>query len=484
MLVLLAAALLQPPSILPRFADKSSLMPGLANAPAAWGDANGDGRPDLYCAGTLYLNTGSGFEPVPVAGAGVGILADLDQDGQADVVSTSPVAVFMNAAARGDAPRFERRELPALPPTVCLAAAAADLNRDGVPDLYFAGYEDWEKQITYPSFVLLSTAEKKYELAVTFADRRSRGVTACDFDENGTADLYVSNYRLQPNQLWINDGTGRLTDAAAERNALATSDGFAGGHSIGACWGDFNGDGRFDLFAGNFAHVDSRGNQPKSRFLRGRGPTPAQGLTPWSFDDLGECGVWYQESYASPAAADYDNDGRLDLYFTTVYADASFGKKNHPVLYRNQITSPGAATWAFADDTSGSGLEQLPPTYQAAWADYDGDGLIDLVTAGRLFRNTSPARSWLLVRVDAPQPIGTQVRLSLADGRVLTRHVEAGTGQGNSNSPVLHFGLGEREPDAKVTLSIRWPDGTTSERTGVSIGQIAVIRPDTTTPAK
>jgi hypothetical protein len=483
MIALLAATMLQP-SVLPRFADKSALVPSLANAPAAWGDANADGRPDLYCAGTLFLNTESAFQPIAVPGAGVGILADLNQDGQADIISTSPIAIFLNVSPRGAVPTFEPRELPALPPTVCLAAAAADLNRDGVPDLYFAGYEDWHKQITYPSFVLLSNKDGRHDLAATFSERRSRGVTACDFDENGTVDLYVSNYRLQPNQLWINDGTGRLTDAAAERNVLATSNGFPGGHSIGACWGDFNGDGRFDLFAGNFAHVDSRGNQPKSRFLRNRGPSPGPAFSPWSFDDLGDCGVWYQESYASPAAADFDNDGRLDLYFTTVYADASFGKKNYPVLYRSEIASPAAPEWRFVDDTSGSGLEQLPATDQAAWADYDADGLVDLVTAGRLFRNTGPARAWLLVRVDAPQPIGTQVRLSLPDGRVLSRHVEAGTGQGNSNSPILHFGLGDLAPDATVSLSIRWPDGTTEARANMRIGQIAELRPAAQKPAK
>ena len=314
---------------------------------------------------------------------------------------------------------------------------------------------------------LLSEGGKGFTLAMQSADRRARGVAACDFDENGAVDLYVSNYRLQPNTLWINDGHANFTDEAARRNALATSPGFDGGHSIGACWADFDADGHLDLFAGNFAHVDSRGDQPKSRFLRNLGPggEPAKA---WGFEDLHECGVWYQESYASPAAGDFDNDGRPDLFFTTVYADASFGKKNYPVLYHNEIPAGSPAVWAFKDVTEGSGLERLPPTYQAAWADFDRDGRLDLAAGGKLFAGTSNVKNhWLEVRLIGGEKVsrdalGAQVRVKLPDGRVLTGQVEAGTGQGNANSPVLHFGVGEAA--GPFTLEVRWPGstGTTS----------------------
>ena len=143
-------------------------------------------------------------------------------------------------------------------------------------------------------------------------------------------DVYVSNYRLQPNLLWRNDGNGAFSEEAGKLGAVGTSPGFKGGHSIGAAWGDFDNDGLVDLFAGNFAHVDARGDQPKSRFLRNLGEEKG-----YAFEDLGPRGVHYQESYASPAAADYDNDGNLDLFFTTVYAGAPFGRKNNPVLFRN-----------------------------------------------------------------------------------------------------------------------------------------------------
>lgn len=442
----------------------------LGSGPAAWCDINADGWIDLYCDGVLWINhEGKSFTRITIAGAGSGVVADIDNDGRGDVVSFAPIAIIRNAADGADGvPRFEKMALPELPETVCRGVAVGDFNGDGWPDVYLGGYENWEKQATFPSILLVNNQGKGFSLAMQNADYRARGVTACDFDENGTLDIYVSNYRLQPNVLWVNDGKGKLSNQAAERNAIATSGGFGGGHSIGACFGDFDADGHFDLFAGNFAHVDARGDQPKSRFLRNLGPNPAGAAKAWTFEDLHECGVWYQESYASPACGDVDNDGRLDLYFTTVYATASFGKKNFPVLYRNQ--TEGNAGWTFADATAGSGLERLPPTYQAAWGDFDRNGTLDLVTAGKVFANAGKSGSWCEVRLIGDgknicrDAIGTQARITLSDGRALARQVEIGTGEGNANSAILHFGLGDTAPDAKLMMQIRWPDGTKATR--------------------
>lgn len=464
------------------FADHAADL-GLAldNGPACWGDINADGWPDLCCAKAVWINReGKSFERVDAPATGM--IADIDHDGDGDLISFAPLAFYRNTAPTPDAnPVFEPVTLPELPQTQSRGAAVGDYNGDGLLDVYFGGYEVWDPPVSYPDLLLLADGAGGYTLALSFDSYRARGVTACDFDEDADLDIYVSNYRLMPNVLWVNDGHGAFTDQSAELNALATSEGFGGGHSIGACWGDFDSDGHIDLFAGNFAHVDSRGDQPKSRFLRNRGPSPLpgpDGVTPppYSFDDLHECGVWYQESYASPACADFDNDGDLDLYFTAVYANASFGKHNYPVLYRND-SEPGAETWAFTDVTEGSGLGQLPPTYQASWADFDHDGDMDLVTAGKLFINARPADAhWLELRLRADpkrsnaDAIGAQARIALPDGRTLTRQVECGTGEGNANSPILHFGLGEYADP--VTIEIRWPDGSRQRLPGAESDQV------------
>lgn len=437
---------------------------GLTLAPdqACFADFDQDGWPDLCASGAVWHNN-QGHTFTKVADIGLSVAADYDNDGYPDLFSWSQQALYHNDKGKG----FTRIDVAGLPATVSRGACWGDFNNDGFVDLYVCGYEDWEKNITYPSFILTNRNGKSFEVTWTDATYRTRGVTACDFDRDNDLDVYASNYRLQPNRLLLNDGTGKFSDHASDYNAIATSPGFDGGHSIGAAWGDFDNDGEFDIFAGNFAHVDDRGDQPKSRFLRNLGKPSG-----YKFQDLGPCGVFYQESYASPAAADYDNDGNLDLYFTTVYGVASFGKKNFPVLFHNE------GKFAFSDATLATGLAEQVPTYQAAWADIDRDGDLDLVTGGKLFRNEGNENAWLELKVVGDgktvnkSAIGTQVRVKLGD-RTLTRQVEAGTGEGNQNDLALHFGLGSYK--RKVDLEVTWPNGKRQTARRVSPGHIFIL---------
>jgi hypothetical protein len=467
----------QGPAALPyRFVDRTAeLGLQLGNDQACWADLNNDGWPDLITGGTVWLNNqGKGFTKVQ-EGLGSCVAADFDNDGYVDLFSWSNLQVYHN---KGNG-TFTPVPMPKLPATVSRGACWGDFDGDGFVDLYVGGYEDWDRDITYPNMILMNQGGEGLKLVWSEVRYRARGVTACDFDEDGSLDIYVSDYRLQPNVLWLNDGHGHFQDVAAAYNVVATSAGFDGGHSIGAAWGDFDNDGHFDLFAGNFAHVDDRGDQPKSRFLRNLGPAGK-----YHFQDLGTCGVFYQESYASPAAGDYDNDGLLDLYFTTVYGVASFGRPNYPVLYHND------GAFSFRDVTTAAGLAHLPPTYQAAWADFDLDGWLDLVTGGRLFRNEGldppghsggvpPGHHWLEVRLygDGDQvnwsAIGAQVRIPLED-RILSRQVEAGTGEGNQNDLTLHFGLGART--APVDLGISWPGGRKQTVSNVAVDRVVAVR--------
>lgn len=435
----------------------------LGNDAACWADVDNDGWVDLITAGVVWKNEGGKrFTKLADVGGGC-IAADFDNDGFVDLFSWETLKLYRNEGGK----RFTEFKLPDLPATVSRGACWGDFNGDGFVDLYIGGYEDWDRDITYPSLLLLNQQGKSFKLVWQDATYRTRGVTACDFDRNGTLDVYVSNYRLQPNRLLQNDGSAHFKDVAAECNVIATSPGFPGGHSIGAAWGDFDDDGYIDLFAGNFAHRDDRGDQPKSRFLRSLGPKAS-----FHFEDKGTCGVFYQESYASPAAGDYDNDGNLDLFFTTVYGTASFNVKNYPVLYHND------GRFVFSDATKPAGVSELPPTYQAAWADFNHDGRLDLVSGGKLFVNlegaapSAPPRSvataaqsnrWLELRLSGDgrrvnrSAIGAQVRVKLK-GRTITRQVEAGTGEGNQNDLTLHFGLGSFK--GHVNLEIFWPDKT------------------------
>ncbi len=363
-------------------------------------------------------------------------------------------------------------------PTVVTAASWGDFNGDNYLDLYVGGYEAGDSSSYYPDVIYTNNRNGTFTQtwtqgldAVTTPGqpRPAHGVTTADWDQDHDLDVYVSYYRLEPNALWRNNGSGTFTDVAGSHNALAASPGYYGGHSIGAAWGDFNNDGLIDLFAGNFAHA----GQPESRFLKNRGPT-----ADYAFQDMGTRGVFYQESYASPTTGDIDNDGDLDLYFTTVYPIASFGVPNYPILFRND------GNFNFVDVTTDWGLPKsgTVATAQAAFADYDNDGYLDLMTDGKLYRNSGGTNHYLKVRLDGElfrdaTAIGTQVRINL-NGQTLTRQVEGAVGHGNQNDHTLHFGLGSYT--GPLALQVLWPDGHAQTVNVAGVDQIITVqdRPD------
>jgi hypothetical protein len=420
-------------------------LEGLSGDVAAWGDFDKDGWVDLYAGGQLWRNEqGKRFrrvENVPLAGPG--IWGDYDNDGYLDLFSWAGGGkLFRNRNGKG----FEdvSEGLPPLPMKVSLGATWGDFDGDGLIDLYVGGYEIWQVS-NFTDVIYRNTGDGTFvEVWRTKGKLQpARGVTAADFDEDGDLDVYVSNYRLEPNLLWLNDGEGKFTDVATAFGVAGDGGLGAWGHTIGSAWGDLDGDGHLDLFVGNFSHPPAYQDRPK--FLKNRGPEAK-----YHFEDKSKsAGLRWQESYASPALGDFDNDGLLDLFFTTVYS----GDKS--VLYRNQ------GGWQF-EEVSRVAKVDVPTTYQAAWADFDGDGYLDLATGGRLFRNPGGKSHWLKVRLLGTgkvntAAIGAQVRIRRGD-EILTRQVEAATGQGNQNDLTLHFGLGSHtEP---VELEIRWPDGS------------------------
>lgn len=458
---------------------------------ASWPDFDNDGWVDLYVNGQLWRNNGatdpSNVQFSLVAGTplgGDGIWGDFDNDGFVDLFCW-PAGLFHNN--NGQSFTNVSYKIPPLPTQVSRGAVWGDWNGDGYLDLYVGGYETWEFP-SWPDVILINTADPdepgQRKFIITWQQspeevqgyaNRARGVTAADWDQDNDLDIYVSNYRIYPNHLWRNDGTGHFIDVAATTHINARNTDldsvYAGGHSVGACWGDFNNDGLLDIFAGNFAHdiPPDRADQPQSRFLRNRGASDD-----YRFDDLGQCGVTYQESYGSPAVGDYDNDGNLDLFFDTYYAIASYGIPNYPTLFRNN------GNWTFTDVNSQTGVGGLGPTSQASWADYNNDGCLDLFSCGKLFKNNGGSSHWLKVHLASKDPavnasaIGTQVRVLLGS-QTLTRQVEGATGEGNQNELTLHFGLGANA--GPVNIEIRWPDGQVQTQSVPVDQTLQIVRP-------
>ena len=419
-------------------------LKGLPDLYAAFGDYNNDGWVDLYTAGRLWRNDRGTYTFIRDHGLTnePAIWGDYDNDGKLDLYKWMQHKLYRNVDGKSFVDASNR--LPPAPMKSSKGACWGDFNDDGYVDLYVGG---WEEPGYQPDAIFLNRGDGSFKLhwREEKNHRPARGVTSADIDGDGDVDVYVSNYRLEQNLLWINDGKASFEEVAFERNAGGIyGDVAACGHTIGSSIGDLDNDGLFDIFVGNFSHPAAYQDRPQ--FLRNMGPEHD-----FKFEDKSQTAkLHWQESYASPALGDYDNDGDLDLYLTTVYGG------DRAVLYRND------GAWKFTDVTKQMGID-AEISEQAAWADFDNDGDLDLCTNGTMYRNPGvQGHHWLRVRLFGGgkvnrAAIGSVVRIDLPD-MILIRQVEGATGGGNQNELTLHFGLGSHDQD--VTLSVRWTDGT------------------------
>jgi enediyne biosynthesis protein E4 len=445
---------------------------------ASWGDYNNNGWVDLYSSGgtynsgTLWHNDGktggthNGFTEKSGPNGNGGMWGDYDNDGYLDMFCAGKDTWSLWHNNSGTSWTKTSGMIPDEDPWTDWKATGStscwvDINKDSYLDVYATGNET-TTLVGLQDVLLTSNNATSFTQTMQPSTSYARGVTACDFDEDGDQDIYVSRYRLEANILWLNNGTGGFSNTAA----AAGVDGY--GHTMGSAWGDMDNDGHFDLLVGNLSHNPS---QDPVSFFRNRGPNNPNPADDWHFELKYELsGTEWQDSFSTPALGDYDNDGDLDAYITTVYEGDS------PRLYRNN------GDWTFTNVTAAEGLGSVVGTYQAAWGDYDNDGDLDLATEGSLFRNNlSNSNHWLKVKLKAPADsntinaaaIGAQARILLDTGKTVTRQVEGATGQGNQNQLTLHFGLGAQT--TPVDIVVTWPDGTTQTEEDVSVDQLVTI---------
>ncbi|MEF3693928.1 MAG: VCBS repeat-containing protein, partial [Candidatus Cloacimonadota bacterium] len=260
----------------PRFRDRTQEA-GLADSRysrVAVGDYNNDGWHDLLLGGNkIFTNNWDGsfnprehdnFSSYPSAG---GLWADFNRDGRLDFMTIShdelmgeqlmkqmPDSSFVSVNERaGDIANYCPTE----------GAAWIDTDLTGYPSLYLANYEKWQEQSGYPDnfwenrqgyFTELS--QDLGFLSPTYTREpglAGRGVAPADFDNDGTQEILVTNYRLTRNFFWKMSGDRYMDIAALSGVQGSWSDGYYG-HSIGADWGDYDNDGDLDLFVANLAH--------------------------------------------------------------------------------------------------------------------------------------------------------------------------------------------------------------------------------------
>jgi len=380
-------------------------------------------------------------------------------------------------------------------------AAVVDVNGDGWPDLFLTGYANVNVPVPgatqgFPNtnvgvrdLLYLNNGPPDGGDRVTFREvgvdaglevvnvEYGLGALFSDLDRDGDLDLYVANdtrpNRLYENVPWPGGAEADPAELGFRFEELAAKAGVADPNAgMGVAGGDFDGDGRSDLFVTN-----ARGQVHAA--YRSQGPKEVDP----SFRDVRlEFGPDLSASTGWGASwADLDLDTDLDLVFVNgnvpvrdLSADAQ------PVQAFGNLTAQGVPG-RFEDIGGVIGIHEVGPLLGrgSAAADYDNDGDLDIAINSIggplvLLENMGAVGNWLEVRLDGFHP-GTMVTAVLPDGRELVREVQAGSSYLSSEDPRCHFGLGVAGEVSKLT--VRWPDGEETVISDVTANQILEAEP-------
>lgn len=416
----------------------STMLPGSFGATwsAAWGDYNSDGKVDVFIGqtsgtGTLLQNNGAaGFTNVNNS---TGLNTTLFSQG------------FSQNVGWGD------------------------FNNDHLLDLVI-GMEGPAKNQMYlqqPNGTF-SEVGAAVGLQVPFG-YKSYGLAIGDYDGDGDLDMYLSTCstgNIRNNffkNLLKESGSLSFSDIADSNGTQNTN------NTYGTQFIDFDNDGKLDLFV---TGADGGTLNTKSKIYRNNGNGAFTDIdTVTGHPLLSDIG----SDLNGFKAIDYDNDGRLDLYFH----DNLSGTGNQK-LYHND------GNWQFSDVTAAQGLSGLANTgaggYDSTWGDLDRDGDQDLIdpnnstaiingqsttTPERVYINdaSNNGNHWLYVKLNGPNwnttGIGTSLYATLNPGSpsqvTLRREANTDANTFNQSDVPVHFGLGAASQ--ADWLRVVWPDG-------------------------
>ncbi len=408
-----------------------------------------------------------------------GAVGDYDGDGDEDLYVT---CYGPNRLYRNDSGRFIEVGGPAgvADPRLSTSAAFLDFDLDGDLDLYVANYVDYDprnerpcEQHGVPAYCLPqdwpASPDRLYrnEGDGRFTDVTARagvmaprgrgfGVAVGDYDGDGAPDIFVANDATD-NLLYHNQRDGSFKEVGLTAGVAVGDDG-AMENGMGTDWGDFDGDGRLDLVVTNFEGQPNRlyRNLEGGFFLD---VSYASGTGKDSFPLLGWASIF----------ADFDLDGRLDLYIANghVFDNVEAFREGREAKQLNSLfrnLGDGRFARVSADGSPGLGIRKN--SRGAAAGDLDNDGDEDLVVnnwedVADVLRNDTPrVGHWLGVRcagkVTNRSAIGARVELT-SGGKTQAQEVRSGGGYVSQNDLRIIFGLGAS--DVVESLVVRWPGG-------------------------
>jgi hypothetical protein len=437
------------------------------------GDYDNDGWEDLYVTyygkNRLFHNQNGVFtevaEKAGVAGSGKAwgtgcAWVDYDRDGHLDLMIANYVDFDLaTAPAPGERPSCMWKGVPVMCGPRGLASAKNILyhNRgDGT-------FED----VTAKAHI--DRTDGHYAFSVS----------TLDFDDDGWPDIYVA-CDSTPSILYRNNRDGTFTDVGVTAGAAFNEDGREQA-GMGSTIGDYNGDGRLDIFKTNFS-------DDTSTLYRNNGDG--------TFDDVTTAaglGLYTKYLGWGTMFLDVDNDGWPDLLLVNGHVYPEVDKNNlgsnyeEPrILYHNL----GKGTFADISAGAGPGINARASSRGLAIGDLWNNGRISAVITNMnalpslLVNQVRSANHWIAIRTVGTKSNrdGIGARISVTAGaRTLVDEVRSGSSYNSSSDMRVHFGLGSA---TKVnSVQIRWPSGLQEHFDNLPADTIHTLKEGSGTPA-
>lgn len=464
-------------------------------------DFDGDGLFDLVVSSSgprdqlrYFHNNGNGAFTDQTQAAGLSgicgglnvIHADFDNDGHPDLLvlrggwwgqhGRYPVSLLRNNGpdAKGQitfSDVTEQAGLLAFRPTQ--TAAWADFDGDGWLDLYIGA--ESAKGDPHPSTLYRNNRDGTFTAVLSADMGFVKGVAWGDFNNDGRPDLYISR-KGAPNVLWRNDGGAKFTDVAAAAGVREPI------HSFATWFFDYDNDGWLDLLVTGY-YTESLADIPAFHLgLPNRAETPRlyRNNGDGTFRDVTKQVGFDRVILAMGAGfGDLDNDGWLDCYFGT-------GAPEYGTLLPNRMFRNDGGK-RFQDVTKSGRFGQLQKGHAVSFADFDRDGDQDVFEElggafpgdtylSALLENPGHGNHWVGLKLEGVRSnrsaVGARVRVDL-HGRSIYRVVNTGTSFGDSPLE-LHIGLGNAGSIHGV--EIQWPGGETQRLAGLPVDRSYVVR--------